>query len=124
MSSGSISPSAKHAKYTGRLSSVTDNNISEKTAHVKGDPVIREINQCLMPCDQCTGIYIDNIGGNIVRIICHHYCHASSLKDNNREAVRRSEPPKPLPEPESIPSIGWLGNLMKMKSNSAIQHTR
>jgi hypothetical protein len=120
MSSGSISPSPKHAKYTGR-SLVTDNNISEKTAHVKGDPVIREINQCLMPCDQCTGIYIDDIGGNIVRIICHHYCHASSLKDNNREVARGSEPPKPLPEPESIPSIGWLGNC-SFSANSAIRY--
>jgi hypothetical protein len=37
--------------------------------------ITREINYCLAPCDQCTGLYIDSIRGDILQIICHHQCH-------------------------------------------------
>jgi hypothetical protein len=37
--------------------------------------IIRDINYCLAPCDQCTGLYIDSIRGDILRIVCHHKCH-------------------------------------------------
>ena len=41
-------------------------------------PITREIDLCLMPCDQCTGTYEDSVNGNILRIICRHSCHSAA----------------------------------------------
>jgi len=41
-------------------------------------PITREINLCLIPCDQCTGAYEDSVNGNILRIICRHSCHSAA----------------------------------------------
>jgi hypothetical protein len=42
--------------------------------------IIRHIDYCLTPCDQCTGLYIDSIKGDILRIICDHQCHSRMTK--------------------------------------------
>lgn len=42
--------------------------------------VTRHINCCLVPCDQCTGLYVDSIRGDILRIICNHRCHSKKSK--------------------------------------------
>jgi hypothetical protein len=54
--------------------------------------ITRDINYCLAPCDQCTGLYIDSIKGDILRIICHHPCHfntqacqAAELKESTKD---------------------------------------
>jgi len=46
-----------------------------KSSSGKGNIITRDINYCLAPCDQCTGLYVDSVRGDILRIICHHQCH-------------------------------------------------
>jgi hypothetical protein len=42
--------------------------------------VTRHINCCLVPCNQCTGLYVDSIRGDILRIVCHHKCHSKKAR--------------------------------------------
>jgi len=46
--------------------------------------VTRHINCCLVPCNQCTGLYIDSIRGDILRIVCRHQCHFKKPNMNPR----------------------------------------
>jgi len=54
---------------------VNDNNINSLKSLDNEDIITREIEFCLVPCPNCTGIYIDSISGNRLRILCHHSCH-------------------------------------------------
>jgi hypothetical protein len=38
---------------------------------------IVRVTTCLTTCDKCTGMYVDNIRGNIARVICIHKCHSN-----------------------------------------------
>jgi hypothetical protein len=51
--------------------------------------IVRHIDYCLTPCDQCTGLYIDSIKGDILRIICHHQCHSKKTKPISNLAPMR-----------------------------------
>ena len=50
--------------------------------------ITREIDRCLAPCGQCTGVYVDNISGDILRIICRHQCHS---KEGRKLAVTKDD---------------------------------
>jgi hypothetical protein len=53
--------------------------------------VTRHINCCLVSCDQCSGLYIDSIRGDILRIICHHQCHSTKQIANLPSMSKRLE---------------------------------
>lgn len=42
--------------------------------------ITREVYSCLTPCSQCSGVYVDAISGNMLRIICRHQCHSTTNK--------------------------------------------
>jgi hypothetical protein len=57
-------------------SPVNDNIIIKGSTTKKENPHVREINSCLVPCEQCTGTYVDSISGTLLRIICSCSCHS------------------------------------------------
>jgi hypothetical protein len=62
-------------KTMPRHAAVKD-SILTQNATKKENPHVHEINSCLVPCEQCTGIYVDSISGTLLRIICPCSCHS------------------------------------------------
>ena len=62
-------------KTEPRYESVKD-GVVNKNATNKENTKTRQINICLVPCEQCTGIYVDSINGTLLRIICSCSCHS------------------------------------------------
>jgi hypothetical protein len=46
---------------------------------------IREVYSCLTSCSQCSGVYVDSIGGTILRIVCRHECHSTHHFSNTEK---------------------------------------
>ncbi|MGA9934772.1 MAG: hypothetical protein WBL44_11995 [Nitrososphaeraceae archaeon] len=72
------------------LNSDAESNVKSSSGY--RNTITRDINYCLAACDQCTGLYIDSIRGDILRIICHHQCHfdtpayqAAEIKELTRD---------------------------------------
>jgi hypothetical protein len=62
-------------KTMPRYTTMKDSVVTENATN-KENTQIREINFCLVPCEQCTGIYVDSINGTLLRIICSCPCHS------------------------------------------------
>ena len=69
----------------------TDSNADARRLFKNKNTIIRDINYCLAPCNQCTGLYIDSIRGDILRIVCHHKCHFDTKYNPAAAAIT---PPK------------------------------
>lgn len=72
MSRQTNNPADRHA-------SEVNNNAPDRIKSLSQgeNPRIREISSCLVPCSECTGVYIDAISGTKLRIICRHQCHSA-----------------------------------------------
>ena len=71
-------PGTSDAAHTAELDSAVDNPEHTQLIirNIHGSIITREIDFCLVSCNQCTGAYVDNITGNILLIICRHQCHS------------------------------------------------
>jgi hypothetical protein len=81
MSRQTNSPSVKDTDgntETPSAINITGNSI--KNVLLERNPITREIHSCLTPCSQCSGVYVDAINGNMLRIICSHQCHSTTNK--------------------------------------------
>jgi hypothetical protein len=67
--------SQTNTHVTKETGSIVDAESYAKSPSGNRNTITRDINNCLAPCDECTGLYIDSIRGDILRIICHHQCH-------------------------------------------------
>ena len=75
------SPSVKDTDgNTERGSAIDNTGNSLKSVLVEQNLITREIHSCLTPCNQCSGVYVDSISGNLLRIICRHHCHSTTNK--------------------------------------------
>lgn len=64
-----------------------------KNLSKKENTLIREIEVCLAPCSECTGVYIDVITGNRLRLICRHSCHTITKKREVERPSNQSQQP-------------------------------
>jgi cytidine deaminase len=65
-----------HAEKDAAIAAELERGATNTSGFSSQDTVItREIDRCLAPCTQCTGVYVDNIRGDILRIVCRHQCH-------------------------------------------------
>jgi hypothetical protein len=65
---------------TSNSSSVDNTATNDLIKNKSENIIIREIEVCLAPCNQCTGNYSDVITGNKLRLICRHSCHTITKK--------------------------------------------
>jgi hypothetical protein len=79
MSHQTNNPIVKDTEADIKLISSFNNTENSLKSFLVKHQIIREIHSCLMPCNQCTGMYIDAISGKILRIICRHKCHSSNI---------------------------------------------
>jgi hypothetical protein len=35
----------------------------------------RDIQHCLAPCSECTGVYVDSVTESRLKLVCKHSCH-------------------------------------------------
>lgn len=59
-------------------------NAGTSGTSLQGNSITREISCCLLPCNQCTGLYVDNIRGDFLHIVCRHRCHLNESVKNPR----------------------------------------
>ena len=68
---------------TSRYPRLEKNSVTTKNISKEDNKQISEIFFCLVPCSECTGVYVDSITGTLLRILCRHKCHANNGRSIN-----------------------------------------